>query len=266
MGYVPSISEEIIETVKEYVIHGGQALKIRALRDCVDKKYEKERHTGDMWLMQEAGAYMPGPYEKVIVMQDALILSENTAYHLRATQTHEDVFGIERKQGTEWLVTSEQCSTYQVDVYEEIIGKQELRILTNRQYMVVENPMNEEGKPDLGACKIIRGPSKFFLQPPYEKEVKCGEVIVLDSQQAVELQALESFYDEALKKNRKPGDKWLHRGPGEYWPVLEAKIIARRHSILAIEGIGMTIFESSTIAILLGLVILFFALYFKYIY
>merc|ERR1711879_352254 len=181
--YYPSVKEEILETVKEYVIHNGQALKIRALRDCVDKKYEKERHTGDLWLMQEPGAYVPGPYEKVEVVQNALILSEKIAYRLRASQDHIDIFETERKQGDEWLVTNENCSTYQLDVYEEIVSTENVIVLTNREFAVIENPM-KDGKPDLGAQKIVRGPCRMFLTPPYEKLVRKGEVIVLDSRQA----------------------------------------------------------------------------------
>lgn len=261
--YYPSINEEIIETVKEYVLQKGQALKMLALRDCVDKKYGKERHTGDLWLMQEPGSYLPGPYEKVETVQDAMIVTEKIAFHLRASRDHDDIFGNERKQGDEWLITSDLCSTYQLDVYEEVLGKRNLIILTNREYTVLENPIGENGKADLGTKKIIKGPKRFFLQPPYERQIgEISSVIVLQYNQAIYLKAKESFFDGALNRNRRPGDLWLHRGPGEYWPVLEADIIARKTALVEISS--YCIYEPSTV--ILTFLALFFALIYYFIY
>merc|ERR1712232_1131370 len=142
--YYPSINEEILETINGRVVQNVQALKMVAIRDCIDKKYGKQRNTGDKWLMEEPGAYLPGPYEKVEVVQEALVLSDTIAIHLKSIQEHTDIFGIERKLGEEWLITNEQCSTYQLNVHQVLVSKKSMIVLTNRDFIIIENPLDEK--------------------------------------------------------------------------------------------------------------------------
>lgn len=242
--YQPNVCEEVVTSVKEHILQADQALKLVAIRDCVDRKYGKERSTGERWLMKEKGAYMPGPYEKVEKVQSAFVLSDCNAFVVKASQDHVDAFGQERKQGDQWLITKEMCDTYQLDVDQELVEERPLIVLTNRRYIVVENPKQEDGTFSLGERKIIRGPKKFFLQPPYEAQVgTMQEVVVLQAQQALALTAIESFRDDALNKNRRPGERWLHKGPGEYWPVLQATIYERKQALFQYEPMGWYIFE-----------------------
>ena len=230
--YIPSLNEEIIETLSEYILKEGQALKLTATRDCVDRKYKKERPTGSQWLMKEKGAYIPGPYEKVEGIQNAIELTEKKALRLRCIQDHVDIFEKPREKGDEWLVTYDDCKNYLLDVNQELVSRVDLICLTSRQSIVIENPVDENGRSQIGKKIIVRGPRNFFCKPPYEVAGPIHEVVVLEDHNALELNATESFYDEAAKKARHPGEHWLVKGPGEYWPVLEAKVVRRRVAIL----------------------------------
>jgi major vault protein len=37
--------------------------------------------------------------------------------------------------------------------------------LTNRQYAVILDPVDKDGKPQLGRKKLVKGESSFFLMP-----------------------------------------------------------------------------------------------------
>jgi len=45
------------------------------------------------------------------------------------------------------------------------------------------------------------------------------------------LRAIESFEDTLGKENRKPGDRWMIRGPTEYVPPVEVEVVAARKAI-----------------------------------
>jgi len=46
------------------------------------------------------------------------IITETTALRIKARQTFEDIYGVSRKAGEEWLVTRKHSSEHIVDVYE----------------------------------------------------------------------------------------------------------------------------------------------------
>ena len=151
---------------------------------------------------------------------------------LRALQDHVDVFNKNREKGDEWLITYDDCKSYLLDVNQELVAKVDLICLTSRQSIVLENPVDENGRSQIGKKILVRGPKNFFCIPPYETVGQIYEVIVLEDLRALELQATEGFYDEASKKQRYAGETWLVKGPGEYWPVLEAKVVRRRMAIM----------------------------------
>lgn len=62
------------------------------------------RVTGEEWLVEKVGAYLPGVYEEVVDVVNAYILTEKLALHMRATRTFVDKFDKPRKTGEEWFV------------------------------------------------------------------------------------------------------------------------------------------------------------------
>lgn len=145
---------------------------------------------------------------------NAYTLTDKKAIHLRATRTFTDVFGKQRKAGEEWLVTMKDAETHIPDVYEEVVGEVKITSLTNRQYCVVVDPW-KNGKPQLGQKELRKGEVSFFLQPGERLEAGIQNVFVLSEEEALLLKAKENFND-ADKKERKAGDRWMLYGPADF--------------------------------------------------
>ncbi|KAJ0409674.1 hypothetical protein P43SY_008546 [Pythium insidiosum] len=138
--YVPRVEEEIVAEVNAIIIKKNQAIKFRAEKKCKDS-LGIERDAGEEWLVRTPGAYLPQIDEVLVDVIFAHILTERTALHLRAVRTFKDVYGVQRKAGEEWLVTSEIAETHVPDVHEEVVGTVEITTLTNRQYCVIVDPV-----------------------------------------------------------------------------------------------------------------------------
>jgi len=50
-------------------------------------------------------------------------------------------------------------------VYEEVVGVVNITTLSNRQYAVIVNPVDTDGKPQLGRRHLVKGHTSFFLMP-----------------------------------------------------------------------------------------------------
>lgn len=193
-----------------------------------------KRVTGEVWLVEKVGAYLPGVDEEVLDLVDALVLTETTALHLRATRTFTDSSGIERKNGTEWLLQLKDCESHVLSVYEELLGISKITSLTNRQYCVVVDPCDENGKPQLGSRKLVKGPASFFLQPGESLEQGIQDVFVLGDDEGLVLRANEAFKDtDAAGKEvaRTSGERWMVRGPCDYIPPIQVEVVSRRKAI-----------------------------------
>jgi len=130
---------------------------------------------------------------------------------------------IVRPPGDEWLITNAQVEAYIPDVNTEVVGLQELVTLSNREYMVVKNPMDKDGKIQFGKREIRR--KAQFLQPGELKEGKY-EINVITAEQALVVKALEVVSEDSTGAmvTRKPGERWLVYGPNEYQPRLETAV------------------------------------------
>jgi major vault protein len=76
----------------------NQALRVRARKETKDRD-GTVRVTGEEWLVQKVGAYLPGVYEEVTDIVNAYVLTEKKALHMRATRTFRDIFDKQRKTG-----------------------------------------------------------------------------------------------------------------------------------------------------------------------
>ena len=194
--------------------------------------------TGEEWIVKQTGAYLPGAYEEVVSVEDAFVLTEKKALHLRSLRTFTDDFGKKRLNGEEWLITFADTETHIPSVYEEVVGVVNVTTLNSRQYAIIVDPIGKDGKPQLGKKKLIKGEKSFFLQPGETLERGIQDVFVLGEDEGLILKCVEAFTDEVGVK-RVSGDRWMIKGPTDYVPPVEVEVVTRRKAIPLDENEGL---------------------------
>ena len=248
---MPRKEVSIEEQIRATVIKPNQAIKLRARKECNDRS-GSSRVTGEEWIVRQNGAYLPGAYEEVVSVVDAVVLTEKKALHMKALKTFVDEFGKKRLNGEEWLITLADTETHIPGVYEEVIGIVNVTTLTSRQYAVIIDPIGQDGKPQLGKKKLIKGEKSFFLQPGEKLEKGIQEVYVLSEDEGLILKCVEAFEENG--KKRIPGDRWMIKGPTDYVPCVESEVVTRRKAIpLDVnEGIYVRDIKSGKIRAVIG--------------
>jgi len=56
-----------------------------------------------------------------------------------------DIYGVERKAGEQWLVTSGDASVHIIDVYEQFIETKSITVLRDDEFCYIKNPKDEKG-------------------------------------------------------------------------------------------------------------------------
>jgi len=261
--YYPQAEVEIVQLVKGIVLRPNQALRIKANDDCVDYS-NTNRKAGEEWLVKIEGAYLPGVNEKVIGTIDAITLTDRIALHLTAVKSFKDQFGKDHKAGEEYMVTRETCESFIPDVNENITRTVNATVLNHRQYCVIRDPVGEDGKPQLGTRKLIKGPVTFFLKPGEAIEDNVVKnVFVLSADEALWVRAKESFKDGST--TRRPGDRWLVYGPGEYWPPLEVEVLPGVRAFIRLEALNLYFFQPMIFAFTVVSLLLFYIFYKLYL-
>ena len=242
--YYPRIEEKLLTTVYAQIIEEGQALKLKAKYDFVDRNKVK-RKNGEEWQIKSSGFYLPSVEEEIVELQNPIIITWQKALKLKAKQQFVDVYGNERKAGSEWLITVENSSSHVLDIYEEYIHLQDLITLTKNQYCVIVNPFDPVTlKNKYGSKELRIGQKSFFLQPDEEMEGAIMNAYILKEDQALLLKAKEkaqveerqlkdkskSEY-EVIQKTYNPGDKWMVYGPMSYIPPIEVEVLETRSRI-----------------------------------
>ncbi|CAG2185674.1 MVP [Mytilus edulis] len=247
--YIPRKEVVIEETVRATVIRPNQAIRLRARKETIDRQ-GVARVTGEEWLVKKTGAYLPGAYEEVVDVVNAYVLTDKKALHMRSLRTFKDDFGVTRKNGEEWLIKMTDTETHIPNVYEEVVGVVNITTLTSRQYCIILDPSDEHGRPQLGRKKLVKGECSFFLLPGERFERGIQNVYVLGEDEGVILRATESFKDtdapDEKDVERKPGDKWMIRGPAEYVPPVEVEVIMKRTAIPLDENEGIYVRDIKT--------------------
>jgi len=234
--YIPRKECMIEETVRASVIGPNQAIRLRARKECTDRD-GKNRVTGEEWMSKKKGAYLPGAYEEVVDLVNAYVLTEKKALHMRALMTFKDDFEIVRKNGEEWLITMKDTETHIPNVYEEVVGVVNITSLNNRQYCVILDPADAQGKPQLGQKKLVKGEKSFFLLPGEKLEKGIQNVYILGEEEGLVLRATESFMEGTIA--RSPGDRWMIKGPKEYVPPVQVDVVMKRQAIPLDENEGI---------------------------
>ena len=73
--YIPRKEVSVEETIRATVIKTNQAIKLTARKECIDRD-GNARVTGEEWLVERVGAYLPGAYEEVTDVVNAYVLTE----------------------------------------------------------------------------------------------------------------------------------------------------------------------------------------------
>lgn len=138
--YIPRKEVSIEEQIMATIIGLNQAIKLNAKKELIDRLGQR-RVAGENWLIKKPGAYLPLAYEAVVNIENAHVLTNKKALHLRALKTFTDDFGQTRSNGDEWLVTAQQTETHILNVYEQLVTTVDITVLNSRQYCVVLNPI-----------------------------------------------------------------------------------------------------------------------------
>ncbi len=234
--YLPRKEVFIEEQIRATIIKPNQAIRLRARKECDDRS-GKSRVTGEEWIVKKNGAYLPGAYEEVVSVVDAVVLTEKRALHLRAIRSFEDEYGKKRLNGEEWLIKFSDSEAHIPNVNEEVVGIVNVTTLTSRQYAVILDPVGDDGKPQLGQKKLIKGEKSFFLQPGEKLESGIQDVYVLSEDEGLIIKCLEAFSEEDNKYV--PGDRWMIKGPTDYVPNVHVEVMARRKAIPLDENEGI---------------------------
>lgn len=259
--YIPHVEVKIKSSIQALIIKSGKALKLRAIRECVDSLGMK-RKSGEEWLIREEGEYLPSVDEEALCVVHAHVLVPEVALHLRALKTFTDVYGQKHKAGEEWLVTSDISESHICDVFEVEVGTQKLHSLTDRQFCVVEDPYIDE-EQRLGACILCTGPCNFFLRPGESLRNGIQGVYILEEHDALLLRNTEGFVDSTspdilrIPENsparkdwkgvdRSPGDLWMVYGPCEFVPDVRVEVVEKRRSIALNESEGIYVRDTQT--------------------
>lgn len=246
--FIPKKEVEVMETIRATIIQPNQAIRLRARKETRDRD-SNLRVAGEEWLVKKIGAYLPGAYEEVVDIVNAYVLTEKKALHLRSTRTFKDDKGVLHKNGEEWLITMADTEAHIPNVYEEVVGVVDITTLNNRQYCVILDPVDKDGKPQLGQKRLVKGEKSFFLLPGEKLEQGIQDVFILGEDEGLILKANEAFVDvddieEEVK--RRPGDRWMIRGPSEYVPPVEVEVVAHRKAIPLDENEGIYVRDIKT--------------------
>ena len=103
----------------------------------------------------------------------------------------------------------------------------------------------------MGHKKLIKGEQSFFLQPGEDLENGIQEVYVLGDDEGLVLRALDKHVDNSVDPaiNRKPGDKWMLKGPMEYVPPVEIEVLDSRKAIPLHQNEGIYVRNNKTGAV-----------------
>ncbi|XP_076853066.1 major vault protein [Brachyhypopomus gauderio] len=262
--YIPRKEVAVLETIKATVIRENQAIRLRARKEGVDRGGVR-RVTGEEWQVCKVGAYLPGAIEEVIDIVNAFILTDKNALHVRALRPFRDAGGRERRTGEEWLVTIADREAHIPSVAEEVVGVVDVTTLNSRQYCVILDPVGPDGKLQLGQKRVVKGELSFFLRPGEHLEQGIQDVYVLSEEEGLVLRAVEAFSDTKAQEEddddyeeeeevpakrahmlRRPGDRWMLRGPIEYVPPVSVEVLLRRNAIPLDENEGIYVRDIKT--------------------
>lgn len=242
--YTPRKEENFVSRVERIIVKPNTALRLEALSSFTDRSGVK-RVQGEMWQYYEVGSFLPGVNEKVERVVKGYVLTDKSAIHVQASHDYTDQFGVMRRPAEQWLVTNDMKATYIPDVHEVVMKKVNSITLSNREWVKVDSPYCKvEKRIRRGQSEIRFGELTFFQVPGEEIGAK-QSLQVLSAEQSMVLQAIQPYTDEN-GVNRKPGEKWLKSGPGEYHPSTKVQVLDTRFDLALDSTEGVYVRDTNT--------------------
>jgi len=238
LTYVPRKEEYFLRKIQKTVIKQNNALELLATNEFVDRDGVK-RTNGERWFYDVVGSFWPGVYETIQKTISGVVLNDNKSIHILGLNDFKDQFGVERKAGQKWLVTNKMSSVFLPSVYEKVLKTVNIITLSNREYIRVTNPYSTEKGCIQRGCSEIRMGEQTFFEHPDECLGEKERIKVLSSDESMVLKANREYQDKFANVTRKAGEKWLLKGPGEYYPSIDVNVLETRHDLAldASEGV-----------------------------
>jgi len=223
--YIPRIEEAIVSKETAIIIKENEGVKLKAKVDFIDRD-KKKRTVGEVWIYRKTGAFLPYVEEEIVGIINPIILTPTTAVHLRAELTFKDG-EVVRHAGEEWIVTNKDCECYRPNVHEKVVKIIHIIMLNTYQFCVVLDPIDQKTKkPRLGMKELRKGEQSFFLYPGEHLESGIQNVFVLSQEESLLLLAKEKTKFEGVEYI--PGQRWMIKGPRDFIPPVEVKVIEKR--------------------------------------
>ncbi|XP_069381586.1 major vault protein isoform X2 [Paralichthys olivaceus] len=249
-AYLPGAHEEVIDIVDAFILTDKKALHVRALRPFKDAG-GRERRTGGEWLvtMADREAHIPSVAEEVVGVVDVTTLSSRQYCVIL------DPVGPDGKPqlGQKRVVKGERSFFLQPGERLEQ-GIQDVYVLSEEEGLVLRAVEAFNDTEEL----LPLAPSPSVPPPP---PLQCTAMLTLVSVLLLSLhrslcqpedeQAAEEEPEKAKRSRRggvqrRPGDRWMLRGPVEYVPPTEVEVMVRRHAIPLDENEGIYVRDIKT--------------------
>ncbi|WP_240038893.1 MULTISPECIES: hypothetical protein [Okeania] len=113
------------------------------------------------------------------------------------------------------------------------MGEVKITTLSDREWCIVTNPIDADGKPQWGMKEVRQGRTSFFLHPGEDLETGIKKVYILGEQEALLIRVEETFTEGtgANVITRQPGDLWMITGPRDYIPPVELEVLEKLQAI-----------------------------------
>jgi len=246
--YRPKVQEVILNRIQAEIVQKGNGLKLQATKAFKDRK-GIQREAGETWIIRDEGAYLPHVDEAVLNVVQPLRLKPTKAVHLKAIDSFNDKYGVDRKAGEEWLVTFDMSETHMLSVFEERKADVNITTLGHQHYCVILDPVGDDGRNQFGTRSLRRGETTFFLQPGERLEDGIQNAYVLSADESLLIKCNEAFMDTSLGGKpieRYAGQWWMVNGPCEYVPGVEVVVERTVKAIPLDKNEGIYVREYST--------------------
>ncbi|KAG9342877.1 hypothetical protein JZ751_015093 [Albula glossodonta] len=263
--YIPRKEVVVLETVKATVIQDNQAIRLRARKEGVDRggvgrkalhlralcpfrdEGGRDRRTGEEWLvtLEDREVHIPSVAEDVVGVVDVTVLNSRQYCVILdpVGPNGKPQLGqkrVVRGEKSFFLQPGERLAQGIQDVYvlsqEEGLVLRALEAFTDTDGMRKrwmrgrgregEAQREKRRKTDRGAAPVERGKPQEEEEEEEEEEGEggSGEASVF----------------------RRPGDRWMLRGPIEYVPPVEVEVLLRRQAIPLDESEGIYVKDIKT--------------------
>lgn len=199
------------------LVKPDSALRLKAIRDFKDGEYD--RVSGDEWLFEGPGTYIPRVEEIIVEVIQAKLVNYNQALRLRARRETKDRAGQKRKAGEEWLHREE--GAYILGVDEELVETVQAHILSEtkavhlrakRSFTDVYGVNRNAGEEWLVTLQM----SESHIPDIYEEFVGLVEITVLSKRQfCYVLDPFQNGKQQLGQKELRTGPQVFFLLPGE---------------------------------------------------